>query len=154
MKKSPDTPFRFNEPRYTKASEITYQKQLETYFDRSVGSNFEKLHNFTKYVPTRELRKFLYRHEIYQQILNVHGSIVEAGVLYGGGLMTWAHFTEIYEPVHHLRKVIGFDTFEGFPSIAQQDNTKLSDHVKKGDTRLTLTKTSGNVSISSMAIVS
>jgi hypothetical protein len=132
MKKTKTSPFRFNEQRYTKESEIVYQQRVETYFERSVGTTYEKLHNFTKYVPTKELRKFLYRHEIYKQILDVHGSIVEAGVLYGGGLMTWAHFTEIYEPTHHLRKIIGFDTFEGFPSLSNKDNTKLSDHIRKG----------------------
>jgi hypothetical protein len=132
VKKTRTRPFRFTEPRYTRNSEVDIQKRLEGYFEESVGTTFEKLHNFPKYVPTRELRKMLYRHEIYKQILHVHGSIVEAGVLYGGGLMTWAHFSEIYEPTHHLRKIIGFDTFEGFPSVSQKDNTRLSDHARKG----------------------
>jgi len=132
MKKTRKSPFRFTEHRYTKESDIAYQQKVEAYFERSVGTSYEKIHNFTKYVPTKELRKFLYRHEIYRQILDVHGSIIEAGVLYGGGLMTWAHFTEIYEPTHHLRKIIGFDTFEGFPAISGKDNASLSDHIRKG----------------------
>jgi hypothetical protein len=132
MEKNSTAPFQFNEQRYTKESEVGYQQKVAEYFEQGVGTTYEKLHNFTKYVPTKELRKFLYRHEIYKQILEVHGSIVEAGVLYGGGLMTWAHFTEIYEPTHHLRKIIGFDSFEGFPSISDKDNTQLSENVRKG----------------------
>lgn len=124
--------FRFNEKGYTNEGDVAYQKRVENYFENSVGSTYEKLFSFAKYVPTKEIRKFLYRHEIYKQILDVHGSIVEAGVLYGGGLMTWAHFTEIYEPTHFLRKIIGFDTFQGFPSISALDNTRLSENVREG----------------------
>ena len=39
------------------------------------------------------------------------------------GLFAWANFSEIYEPINHTRKIIGFDTFSGFPSIHTEDNT-------------------------------
>jgi hypothetical protein len=32
----------------------------------------------------------------------------------------------IYEPFNRLRKIVGFDTFEGFPSTAPQDGEKLN----------------------------
>ena len=35
--------------------------------------------------------------------------------------MTWAQLSAIYEPINHRRRVIGFDTFEGFPSITDHD---------------------------------
>ena len=48
---------------------------------------------------------------MFKEILNVHG-IVECGVLYGNGTMTFAHLSSILEPVNFTRKIIGFDTFE------------------------------------------
>ena len=81
---------------------------------------------FPKYVQTIYLRKFVTRYEIYKKILNVHGSIIECGVLRGDGVFSWANFTEIFELYNHLRKVIGFDTFEGFPSVSQEDKKFLT----------------------------
>jgi hypothetical protein len=48
----------------------------------------------------------------------------------GGGVFSWAHFTEIFEPYNHLRSVIGFDTFEGFPSVNEIDLKDRNDKVK------------------------
>jgi hypothetical protein len=54
-------------------------------------------------------------------LLDVKGSIVECGVFSGNGLMTWAQLSAILEPVAFWRQIYGFDTFEGFPSVANQD---------------------------------
>ncbi len=119
-------PSRFMEPLRTTTNEVDYRVALEEYFGRSMGTNVEKLQNFAKYVPTQDIRKFICRHEMFKRIMNVHGSIVECGVLYGGGLMTWAQLSEVYEPLNHLRHVIGFDTFEGFCDLSEKDRSPLA----------------------------
>lgn len=81
----------------------------------------EDLANFPVYTKRQDLTRFLVRHELFKKVLEVHGSIVECGVRAGGGLMSWLHFSSIYEPYNHNRKVIGFDTFEGFPSVSEED---------------------------------
>lgn len=35
--------------------------------------------------------------------------------------MSWAQISAILEPINWTRQIIGFDTFEGFPSLAEQD---------------------------------
>ena len=35
--------------------------------------------------------------------------------------MSWAHLSVILEPYNYHRKIIGFDTFEGFPNVTPQD---------------------------------
>ncbi len=125
-------PSRFLEPSMTTTNEIQFRVSLEDYFSNSIGSNVEKLQNFTKYVPTQDLKKFLCRYELFKKILHVHGSIVECGVLYGGGLMTWAQLSEIFEPLNHLRQIIGFDTFAGFVSVSEMDKTGTAFHGKNG----------------------
>lgn len=125
-------PSRFLEPSRTTTNEIQFRVSLEDYFSNSIGNNVEKLQNFTKYVPTQDLRKFLCRYELFRKILHVHGSIVECGVLYGGGLMAWAQLSEIFEPLNHLRNIIGFDTFAGFVSVSEMDKTGTAFQGKNG----------------------
>ena len=90
------------------------------------------MQNFPKYVPRQYLSYFLMKYEIFKKVLGVHGSIVECGVFQGGGLFTWAQLSAIFEPVDHQRRIIGFDTFEGFPSIGAQDEGRPTDHRIKG----------------------
>lgn len=111
--------------------DFAYLNALEKYFGHQNESTIEKLQNFPKYVPQKNLISFLSRNEIFRKILDVHGSIVECGVLFGGSLMSWAHFSAIYEPINLTRKIIGFDTFEGFPGRHEKD--KGGDFGTKGD---------------------
>lgn len=125
-------PSRFVEPSRTTAEEVQYRSDIDAYFSKSIGTNVEKLQNFPKYVPTQDLRKFVCRYELFRKILNIHGSIIECGVLFGGGLMTWAHLSEIFEPINHTRKIVGFDTFSGFESLSDKDKTTIASHGRKG----------------------
>jgi hypothetical protein len=72
-----------------------------------------------------EINRFLAKSKLFERIINVHGNIVECGVFMGGGLMTWATLSAIYEPLNHIRKVIGFDTFEGFTGISEKDKSAM-----------------------------
>ena len=57
---------------------------------------------------------------------------LSAGYL-GGGLFSWMHFSAILEPYNHTRRIIGFDTFTGFPEIHEKDLTRgRSEHTKIG----------------------
>jgi len=94
---------------------------MESHFARSLGTNVDKLRNFTKYVPRQELARFLAKHALFEKILHTHGHIIECGVFLGGGLMTWAQLSAVYEPVNHTRRVVGFDTFTGFPELSDKD---------------------------------
>ena len=90
-------------------------------FDTSECSTHDKLHNFTKYVRRQDIARFLCQTEIFKKQINLKGSIVECGVHQGGSIMTWGHLTATLEPYNYHRKIIGFDTFEGFPSIHKSD---------------------------------
>ncbi|MAC51604.1 MAG: dTDP-6-deoxy-L-hexose 3-O-methyltransferase, partial [Gimesia sp.] len=107
-------------------SDLNALNAVEEYWESSVGSNLNKLDAFTKYVSRQSITKLLARYEIFQQQLEVNGSVVELGVHRGASLMAWAQFSAILEPVNYLRKIIGFDTFEGFPSLSEKDTTGTS----------------------------
>ena len=47
--------------------------------------------------------------------------------------MSWLHFSSILEPYNHTRRVIGFDTFTGFPELHEKDvQHSSSKHLYQG----------------------
>jgi hypothetical protein len=113
--------FSMHDPRHQAASDRSYVDRMSKYFDGSLGDNVDKLRSFAKYVPRQILTKFLANSAMFQHVLPVHGHIVECGVYLGAGLMTWAQLSAIYEPVNHVRRIVGFDTFAGFAAINEKD---------------------------------
>jgi hypothetical protein len=92
-----------------------------------------KLRNFSKYVRRQDLSRFLARYELFKKVKNIKGSIIECGVHHGGGLMTWAKLSSALEPYSIHRKVLGFDTFEGFENIHKNDlSDNFNPNLKKG----------------------
>lgn len=112
-------------------------KSLRTDIERQVGKNIElifvncpdgvetKLENFPKYVRRQHLKRFLALYEIFKLVLPVKGSVVECGVYRGFGLMSWAKLSTILEPENLTRRIYGFDTFAGFPSVHVKDHAEF-----------------------------
>jgi hypothetical protein len=109
-----------------------FAKSMEAYFAHGLGTNMDKLRNFTKYVPRQNLAHFLAKNALFGQIAGIHGHIIECGVHLGGGLMSWAQFSAIYEPVNHVRRVVGFDTFTGFASLDSKDSGDNLEYAVQG----------------------
>jgi hypothetical protein len=122
----------FNKELY-KSEESQIFEELYRSFDQSSLSLAYKLQAFPLFVRRQDIAYFLCKYEIFKQIVNTNGSIVECGVFVGGGIMTWLHCSSILEPYNHTRKIIGFDTFSGFPQIDQSDlSTGTSEHLHVG----------------------
>ena len=123
----------FHEPMLQSPADLLQFQMMEDVFTNSSESLKDKIDAFPKFASRQAMSKFLVRYEIFKQILEVNGSIIECGVLHGAGLFTFAKLSAIFEPVNHTRKIIGFDTFEGFPSISDQDKgTGSSSHLSSG----------------------
>lgn len=102
-------------------------------FDKYQIPTQTKLDNFEKYVRRQSLSRFLARYELFKMQMNIKGCIVECGVHHGGGLMSWAKLSASLEPYALDRRIIGFDTFEGFPQIDKLDKSaEGNDQSKKG----------------------
>jgi hypothetical protein len=91
--------------------------------------------NFSVYASRQDINQFLALHELFKLQMGIKGSIVECGVYMGSSLFSFAHFSGIYEPSNYHREIIGFDTFEGFPSVHEKDmnNNNVYDQNKVGD---------------------
>lgn len=92
----------------------------------------QRFQNFARHVRRQDIARFLAKYELFRLALPVHGSVVECGVWAGGGLLAWQHFSSILEPYNHSRRVIGFDTFAGFPDLDEKDKAGASEHLKPG----------------------
>src|SRR5438045_8704666 len=96
-------------------------RNIERIFTNCPDSIVLKLEDFPKYVRRQHLKRFLALYEIFKRVLRIKGSIVECGVFRGFGVMAWAKLSAILEPENLTRRIYGFDTFEGFPSLHDKD---------------------------------
>jgi hypothetical protein len=101
-------------------------KRIEAIFEECPDPVETKLENFPKYVRRQHLKRFLAMYEVFKLALPVKGSVVECGVFRGFGLMTWAKLSTILEPENLTRRIYGFDTFEGFPSVHPKDQNSVT----------------------------
>jgi hypothetical protein len=82
----------------------------------------EILQNLSLFLSSKNLSRILFMDHLYKQIVDVQGVVMEFGTRYGPNLATFAALRGIYEPFNRMRKIIGFDTFTGFPSLSDKDN--------------------------------
>ena len=75
------------------------------------------LTNYLAFIRRRELPRLLAHYEMFKLIMNFPGSIVELGVYTGQGFFTWANLLETFCASDRIRKVFGFDDFEGYSSF-------------------------------------
>ena len=123
--------YRLNMPLRSE-KEVNYIYELAEVLREKNLSDVEKVMHFPLYTPRQSLASFLVKYEMFKRIINIQGSIIECGVAYGSGLMAFANFSSIFEPVNYTRKIIGFDTFEGFPGLSEKDNAGQDPNAKAG----------------------
>lgn len=104
------------EDRHSTKDKYAY-RLTEDAFLKSTIPLLDKLEAFPRFSTKRSVARFIAKHEIYKKILQTTGIIVECGVFNGSGLFTWAQLQNIYEPTNYTRKIVGFDTFSGFPEV-------------------------------------
>ena len=122
-------------------SELGLMEKLCAGFNDSRLELSQRLQTFPRHVRRQDIARFLAKYELFKLQMGANGSIVECGVFGGGGLFSWLHFSSIFEPYNHTRKIIGFDTFSGFPSIHDKDlhgNPSEHTHVNAFQTSSTI----------------
>jgi hypothetical protein len=66
-----------------------------------------------------------------KMVQEIPGAIIELGVCSGNGLMSLIHCHNVLQPTYRYREFYGFDTFEGFPSVHENDISNIK--WEKGD---------------------
>jgi hypothetical protein len=103
--------------------DVQCRSQLQKLFLEAPIPREELFNNMGLFLDRRVISRFLFINELYQKMLPLHGDIFELGVRYGQNISLFTSFRGIYEPFNHNRKIVGFDTWEGFPELdANLDN--------------------------------
>ena len=103
------------------AKQSDRRQQLLELFRRWPVSDAEFFLNLGMFLPPQTLGRTLFMDHLYRQILPIQGIVVEFGCRWGQNLSLLTSLRGIHEPFNRLRKIVGFDTFDGFPSVAPQD---------------------------------
>ncbi|MGP0576340.1 TylF/MycF/NovP-related O-methyltransferase [Paenibacillus peoriae] len=97
------------------------RSELLELFETNPLPKKELIDHMALFVHRQMMSRILFLNDLYQQILDVNGVIMEFGVRWGTNLCIYESLRGIYEPYNYTRKIIGFDTFEGFPSVSSKD---------------------------------
>lgn len=116
--------------RVLRANESKQEQELRSrrvdLFQRCPIPPEELLENLLLFVDRRALTRVLGFHELYRQIINVPGVVLEFGVRWGRDLALLEALRGLMEPFNHTRKIVGFDTFAGFPDVSSSDGGGVS----------------------------
>ncbi len=85
----------------------------------------ELLHNIGLFLTPQTLSRVLFMDFLYRQIVDVQGIVVELGCRWGQNFVLFNALRGIHEPFNRLRKVVAFDTFQGFPSVKPIDGPQM-----------------------------
>ena len=103
------------------ANEISGLDELRILIKNSPIPENEILENLGLYMPRQSLTRLIFMNDLYKMILNTNGVVMEFGTRWGQNLALFNNFRAMYEPYNFTRKIIGFDTFEGFINLDEKD---------------------------------
>lgn len=103
------------------ARDEEYWRELDRLFQRRGYRSKEILRNWPAYVMRRDVRRFISHYELFKNVVDLPGCIVDLGVFKGASLFTWANLLEIFCANDRSRRVFGFDHFRGLTEFADKD---------------------------------
>ncbi|MAE82855.1 MAG: crotonobetainyl-CoA--carnitine CoA-transferase [Flammeovirgaceae bacterium] len=115
MKKNTDIPC------HSGNNEIKTRKELLKLFKESPVTDDQKLENLGLFLNSKNLSRILFMDYLYRKIIDVQGQIFEFGTRWGQNVALFSSLRGIYEPFNRHRKIVAFDTFEGFPCVHEND---------------------------------
>jgi hypothetical protein len=106
---------------YSSDAESSLRSAFASHFKNSPIPEDQILSNMGLYLNSKSLSRILFMNHLYEQIVDVMGVVMEFGTRWGPNLGEFVALRGIYEPFNRHRKIIGFDTFAGFPKIDSKD---------------------------------
>jgi hypothetical protein len=106
---------------HSSSSELELRQRFHALYKASPIPESEQLQQLGLFMNRQLLSRILFFNQMYREILAVPGVIMEFGTRWGRDLTTFACFRGMYEPFNYTRRIVGFDTFEGFPSTHVKD---------------------------------
>jgi hypothetical protein len=86
----------------------------------------ELVNNLGLYLSRQSLGRILSMAELYRLIVDIHGVVMEFGVRWGQNMSLFSSLRGLYEPYNYTRRIVGFDTFSGFPHVDPRDGAAVN----------------------------
>ena len=106
---------------YSSSYEKTSRNKMHDLLKDCPISDDQLLSNLGLFLESKNLSRILFMDFLFRQIIDVQGVIMEFGTRWGQNMALFEALRGIYEPFNRHRKLIAFDTFEGFPSLHNKD---------------------------------
>jgi hypothetical protein len=103
------------------AEQAANREELKRLFQETPLPPDDLLVNLPLYMRSSTVAKLLWINELYELLEPLPGVIMEFGVWWGANLALFESLRAVYEPYNYSRRIIGFDTFEGYPPARPQD---------------------------------
>lgn len=94
-------------------------------FKNSPIPDHSAIANLGLFLNSKVLSRLLFLDHIYREAIDVQGVIMDFGARWGQNMSVFAALRGIYEPFNRHKKIIGFDTFSGFPSVSEKDGASV-----------------------------
>lgn len=121
---------------YPSSGEDAYFSKLERLIEKYPHDIRHYLDLFSVYASRRAFIRQLAHYELFKLTVDLPGHYLDFGVYFGKSYFTWHKLLEVFTPTATHKKVIGFDTFGGFPGLTDED----------GQTDATIQKETGGLS--------
>lgn len=101
---------------------IPADERLRALLKRHIDDH-DLIPNLSAFARRMHWMKSFAHYEIFKEIADIPGDIVECGVYKGASLLSFARFLETFCPGDRTRRVIGFDHFQGLVTRNEKDGT-------------------------------
>ena len=118
--------------RHTASSDLQleFRNKLWQTFREAPLSEPELERSLGLFIRGSLLARFLATSDVYRRIVHLPGHIFDLGCWRGQGAVLCENLRAIYEPLNKRRRVICFDTFEGYSGLSEHDKPSESFHEK------------------------
>lgn len=99
-------------------------KKIEGLISEGEKESYGVVENFPLYLRRVNASKVFALIEIFLKIKDLPGSIVECGVFKGQSFFLFQKLLDVYCAGDSLKKLIGFDTFQGLTNLTKEDGKK------------------------------
>ena len=120
---------------YFSGEEAKHRADLLALFRTCPIPEEQLFNNLGLFLNSKDLARVLFMDFLYRQIVDVQGVVIDLGTRWGQNMALFTALRGLYEPFNRHKKIIGFDTFQGFPGVSKKDGS--SDLMKKGNTATT-----------------
>jgi len=111
---------------YSDSDSLAAREQLFGMMQNYRATAEEKERSLGLFLRGSLLARILAIADLYRQIVDIPGSILDVGTWRGQTAVVCENLRAIHEPLHFTRRIICFDTFEGYAGFSDSDRVSTT----------------------------